>query len=607
MNREIANRKTMMNTRWELLVYLFIIITVLSVYWQLRSHEFINLDDVIYIENHYVKKGLSLDGIRWAFSFQFKESTYWHPLTWLSLMLDYHLYGSDSGMHHFSSLFIHVLNSLLLFFLFNRMTGELWKCSFIAVIFALHPLNVESVAWATQRPNILSTMFWMLTMIAYINYIKHADLLRYLLTLLVFILGLMAKPSIVTLPFVLLLLDFWPLKRIQYPSNLKIKIVNAKNANKRMITYLRQQVSSVNYMIHSNIRLILEKVPFLILSGISVFITISGKGWVVSSEMIPMKLRIANALVSYMSYLGKMIWPFNLTVYYPYPKYIHVWQSAGAAFLLICLTFLIILTIHSKPYLTTGWLWFLGTLFPVIGLVQMGLHPAMADRYAYVSFIGLFIILAWGVPELLQGWRNSKKGLVIFSIALLPVLMMITWNQVQYWKNSITLFKHTLDVNNKNHVIHNNLGMVLFEKGNIKDAIRHYSEALLIKPDYALAHNNLGYALSIQGDIIRAIDHYYMALSFKPDYAHAHNNLGNALNGQGKKAEAMKHYSLALKLEPDFVEVYNNLGVLLYSIGKIDDAIVHFKKALRIKPDYADARDNLTAVLKNHKKGNDIF
>ena len=258
-------------------------------------------------------------------------------------------------------------------------------------------------------------------------------------------------------------------------------------------------------------------------------------------------------------------------------------------------------------YLKMGWLWFLGTLFPVIGLVQIGLHPAMADRYAYVSFIGLSIILAWGVPELLQGWRNKKKGLAIFLIVLMPVLMMITWNQVQYWRDSITLFKHTLDVNNKNHVIHSNLGIALFEKGNVKDAIRHYSEALLIKPDYAFAHNNLGYALSIQGSIDRAIHHYHMAIRFKPGYAHAHNNLGNALVGQGKKAEAMKHYALALKLKPDFVEVYNNLGVLLYSIGKIDGAIVHFKKALRINPDYADARNNLTAVLKKHKKGNDIY
>ncbi|MCP4367597.1 MAG: tetratricopeptide repeat protein [Deltaproteobacteria bacterium] len=602
MNREIANRKTMMNTRWKILVCLFIIIAVLAVYSQLRNHEFINLDDPIYMENHYVKKGLSLDGARWAFSFQFKESTYWHPLTWLSFMLDYLVYGSDAGMHHFSSLVIHVLNSLLLFYLFNRMTGELWKCAFIAGIFAIHPLNVESVAWATQRPNILSTMFWMLTMIAYINYIKHTDLLRYLLTLFVFVLGLMAKPSIVTLPFVLLLLDYWPLKRIEYPSNLKIKIVDGKNTDKSILTYLRQQVSYAKYMIQSNIRLVLEKIPFFILSGISVFITISGKGWVVSSEIIPMKLRIANALVSYISYLGKMIWPFNLTVYYPYPKYIPVWQSVGAAFILVCLTSLILFAIHSKPYLTTGWLWFLGTLFPVVGLVQMGLHPAMADRYAYVSFIGLFIILAWGVPELLQRWRNNQKGLTILLIALTPVLMMITWNQVRYWKDSITLYKHTLEVNNKNHVIHSNLGIALFEKGHVNDAIRHYSEALLIKPDYALAHNNLGYALSIQGNIDRAIHHYHMAIRYKPGYAHAHNNLGNALAGQGKKAEAMKHYALALKLKPDFAEAYNNLGVLLYSIGKIDDAIVHFKKALRIKPDYADARNNLTAILKKHKK-----
>jgi predicted negative regulator of RcsB-dependent stress response len=602
MKREIANGKTMMNTRWNILVCLFIIISVFAVYGQVRNHEFINLDDPIYMENYYAKKGLSLNGIKWAFSFQFNDSTYWHPLTWLSFMLDYQLYGSDPGMHHFSSLIFHVLNSLLLFYLFSHMTGEPWKCTFVAAIFALHPLNVESVAWTTQRPNILSAMFYMLTIIVYLNYIKHTDVFRYILTLLVFVLGLMAKPSVVTLPFILLLLDYWPLKRIQFPLNLKTEISNDKNTDKSIISYLKQNVSYTKYMMHSNIRLVLEKIPFFLLSGISVFITISGKGWVVSSEIIPMKLRFANALVSYMGYIGKLIWPFNLTVYYPFPKSIDAWQAVGAAFILVILTSLILFATYSKPYLKMGWLWFLGTLFPVIGLVQMGLHPAMADRYAYVSFIGLFIILAWGVPELLQGWRNNKKGLAIILIIIMPVLMMITWNQVGYWRDSITLFKHTLDVNYQNHVIHSNLGVALFEKGNVKDAIRHYSEALRIKPDYAFAHNNLGYALSIQGNIERAIHHYHMALRFNPGYAHAHNNLGNALVGQGKKIEAMKHYSEALKLEPGLAEVYNNLGVLLYSIGKIDDAIVHFKKAILIKPDYADARNNLAAVLKKHKK-----
>lgn len=598
MNGNSNHKKTCFNIRYEILICLFIIITTLAVYWQLRNHEFINLDDAIYIENNYVKKGISLDGIKWAFSFKFKESTYWHPLTWLSLMLDYHLYGSDSGMHHFNSLIFHIVNSLLLFLVFNRMTGELWKSAFIAAIFALHPLNVESVAWATQRPNILSTMFWMLSMLAYIDYIKHTDLFRYLLALFVFIIGLMAKPAIVTLPFVFLLLDYWPLGRIQYPSNVRIPIANAENLGKNQMIHTRQCLASINSMIHSNIRLFLEKIPFFIFSGISVFITISGKGWVVSTEMIPMKLRITNSLVSYMSYIGKMIWPFNLSVYYPYPKSIPVWQSIGAAFVLFCLTFLIILAIKSKPYLTTGWLWFIGTIVPLMGLVQTGLQPAIADRYAYVSFIGLYIMLAWGIPELLHRWHNSKIGLAIGSVVLLIILMMITRTQVQYWSSSITLFEHALDVNNRNYVIHNNLGVVLSEKGNVKNSIRHYSDALRIKPDFAYAHNNLGYALSIQGDVNGAIKHYHIAIKCKPDYAHAHNNLGNALTGQGKTVEAMKHYSLALKLEPDFVQIYNNLGVLLCSIGKTDDAIVHFREALRIKPDYVDARNNLNYTLK---------
>jgi len=601
MNAKHINNKRYYKIRPDILICLFIVLTTISVYWPLHGNEFIELDDDLYFENHHLQAGLTIDNIKWAFSFTKKEGTYWHPLTWISLMFDSQLFGIDSGMYHITSLMFHITNSLLLFMVFRRMTGDLWKSAFVAVLFALHPLNVESVAWATQRPNILSTLFWMFTMLAYIHYTNQPGIFRYFLVLISFIMGLMAKPMLVTLPLVLLLIDYWPLGRFQFPRSMK--------EFKQNIISIKSDISNCQSAVAGQrtetlFYLFLEKTPFLIFSVISVFLTVKNIGVVVSTELIPMNLRIANALVSYVRYIEKLIWPNKLAILYPF-RMVPYWQAAVAGIVLICLTVFILRVVRTKPFLTVGWLWYLGVLIPVIGIVQTGLQPAMADRYAYISFIGLYVIIAWSLPGLLSAWRYKMAVLTTLSIVFLLLLMATTFKQVQYWKNSITLFEHTIDVTDQNPGIHNNLGVVLKERGRTEDAIKHYTEALRIKPNYSLAHNNIGYALADQGKINAAIKHYKMALKYKTDFAHAHNNLGNALASQGMTEEALSHYTKALRIKPDYAEVYNNIGVSLYSLGDIEKAIIQFKEALRIKPDYADARYNLTAVLKN--KSNDIY
>jgi len=568
-----SHKNSLFNIHYHLLICLFLVVATGAVYYQVKNHEFINLDDELYIENFYVKKGLSSDSVDWAFSLKDKKGTYWHPLTWLSLMLDYQLYGPNPAMHHSISLIIHILNSLFLFIVLRRMTGTLWRSAFVTVLFAFHPINVESVAWVTQRPNILSTSFWMLTMLTYSYYTHRPGLFRYLLVLIIFILGLMAKPLLITLPFVLLLLDYWPLKRITFPLSRKVLI-----------------------------SLILEKIPLIAASAVSVFITIKSIGAVVSTEIVSMKLRISNALVSYVGYIWKMIWPHNLSVYYPYPFAIPAWKVTGAIFALLCLSILIIWMIKKKPYLAVGWLWFLGTLVPVIGLVQTGLQPALADRYAYISFIGLFIMAAWGVPDLLKKWRNKKTGLAVFAVLIIPILMMTSWMQLKYWKNSNELFKHALKVTSNNAIAHNNLGTALAENNRTDEAIGHFSAALKILPGYENACYNLGLALLTNGSYEEAIYYFLKYLKLSPGDATGYHRIGLAYFYQGKIADSKKYFFKALDVDNTFEEAHFNLGIIFSSKGDYENAIKHYSDALRTKPDYNDAHINLGNIYFKHGK-----
>jgi tetratricopeptide (TPR) repeat protein len=573
------------------LLCVFLIILTFATFEQVRTCAFINLDDDVYItDNWHIKGGLTLEGVTWAF--KSIHAGHWHPLTWLSHMLDCQIYGLKPSGHHLTNLVFHVASTLLLFLVLRRMTGALWRSWFVAALFALHPLRVESVAWVAERKDVLSAFFWMLTMWAYVRYIERPKLHQYLLTLLFFALGLMSKPMVVTLPFVLLLLDYWPLGRFRFPpSGRNPKSPGSKPKN------TGDQISTI-------LRLIREKAPFFLLSAASSILTFFAAqktGATASLEFYPLETRIVNALVSYVGYILKVIWPSHLAVFYPYPTAFPLWKVAGAVLLLSFLTFLAIRTGRKHPYLAVGWFWYLGMLVPVIGLVQAGVQ-AMADRFTYVPLIGLFIMITWSVVDILAGWRYRRVVLPISAGLLLSLLMIATKLQVKYWRNDVVLFEHSLAVTSNNFIIHDTLGVSLMRQGRLQEAIAHYTEALRIAPDFAKSHYNLGVALERQGRIQEATDRYAEALRIEPNLVEAHNNLGVLLASQGKVQEAATHYTEALRIKTDYADAHYNLGIALAEQGKIQEATVHYTEALRIAPDFAEAHYNLGVVLLSRGK-----
>jgi Flp pilus assembly protein TadD len=566
-------------SRLDLLICLLLVVATLTVYLQVRNHEFIRFDDDQYIaKNRHIQQGLTTESVTWALTAT--DISYWQPMTLLSLILDYELYGLNPLGYHLTNLLLHLLNTLLLFLVLKRMTGSIWRSAFVASLFALHPLNVESVAWATERKNVLSTTFWMLTMWTYVLYVERPVIVRYVLVFLCFALGLMSKPMLVTLPFVLLLLDYWPLGRFQF------------RRSAAEIEAQEHKLLQPSSRWASNFRLVLEKVPLVVLSVVAIYVSslsVQRSAIVISTETVPMTLRIANALVSYVGYIGKMFWPQKLAIVYPYPTMLPTWQIAGAGLLLIGVTLVAIWTFQRLPYLVTGWLWYLGTLIPVIGLKQVGFWPAMADRFAYVPLIGLFIMIAWGGPELVAGWRHRRVVLSVVAGAA-------------HWRNTAELFKHALEVTTDNYVAHNNFGNELAAQGMFDEAISHYSETLRLKPHYMGTHNNLAVVLARQGRFDEAILHYSEALRLKPDSAETHNNLGVALAKLGKIDAAIAHYIRALELEPHYAEAHNNMGNALAEQGKLDDAVSYFYKALEVSQAYPKAHNNLGVALARQGK-----
>jgi Flp pilus assembly protein TadD len=578
------------NRRLSIIAVLFLAVITAAAFWQVLDHEFINFDDDVYVtQNRHVQAGLTSKGAIWAVTNT--EAGFWIPLTWLSLMLDGQFYGLNPCGYHLTNLLLHIANTLLLFLVLTRMTGALWRSAFVAALFALHPLHVESVAWVSERKDVLATLFWMLTMGLYIRYTACPGIGRYLLCLLFFALGLMAKPTLVTLPFVLLLLDFWPLGRFR-------------------ASHARQQRKStgLNHQSPPLVRLILEKAPFIALAGISCFLTFVAHqrlGAVAPPGSVPLQASIANALVCYAGYIGKMIWPHNMAVFYPHPVGVPVWQAAGAGLLLVCVSLVAVRAAQKRPYLIVGWLWYLGTLVPVIGLVQAG-SQAMADRWTYVSLIGLFLIIAWGLDEVVARCRLPDILVVVFAGVLLSVLIACTRLQVQRWHNSTTLFEHTLNVAADNHLVRSNLGNALARQGRLDEAIVHFSEALRIKPHDAEIHNNIGNALAAKGNFDKAIAHFSEALRIKPDHAGMHYNLGRTLARQGRLDEAIAHFSEAVRINTEFAIAHNNLGIALARKGRLDEAIAHFSEALRIDPNFVVARRNMgTASQELGKPDND--
>ena len=584
--------------RLNLMISLFLILVIVIVYVQVGTFDFVDFDDGLYVtENSYVQKGLTIEGCIWAFTTSHAGN--WHPLTWLSHMLDSELYGLNAAGHHYTNIAFHIANTLLLFFILFRMTGALWKSAFVATLFAVHPLHVESVAWVSERKDVLSTFFGLLMIGAYYRYVKVTSLKNYLLILVFFALGLISKPMLVTFPFVLLLLDFWPLKRIQFKNN-----------------YHLQPERSTYHGFKENFQLIVEKIPLFILSVIScilTFIVQKSGGAVVPLEALPLKTRIANALISYVSYVLKAIWPNNLAYYYPYSiGTFSDWQICGAALLITSVIFGAIYLSRQYSYVLVGLFWYFGTLVPVIGLVQVT-NQAMADRYTYISLIGLFIVIVWGIPDILKKWHYRKIFLFVSALIILSALTTRAFFQTSHWKNSIALFENAVKVTENNYHALNNLATALADKGKYDEAFLYLSRALKMdpqredvrmnlanvlflkgKPDEAISqyreilqtdsknadvHYNLAFVLSSQKKYNEALLHYKETLRIDPEYSKAHYNLGNIYLNQGKTTEAFRHYIEVIKIKPDYVQAYNKLGLILFRQGKFYKAKVLFYKS----------------------------
>ena len=548
-------------------IYLLLFAVTIAVYAQTAHFDFVNFDDPDYVtSNAHVRGGFIWQNVAWAFTSG--DAANWFPLTRLSHMLDYQLFGMASGWHHLVNVLLHALSVLLLFAFLHRATGRAWLSAWVAWLFALHPLHVESVAWVAERKDVLSTLFAMLALWSYVRWVERPSALRYGLIALAFALGLMAKPMVVTLPLVFLLVDIWPLGR---------------GPRWR------------------------EKIPLFAMSiacAVTTWLVQQASGAVRTSAQFPVPLRVENAAVSYVRYLFQWFWPARLAVFYPYPAQIPWWQSAAAALAIAAISVLALRSIRLRPYLAVGWSWYLLMLAPVIGLVQVGAQ-ARADRYTYMPTIGIAIMLAWGAADLLQGVPRAKPAVAALAAAACAACAAVTWVQIATWQDSRTLFQHALDVTDGNYLAHHNLGVALAETPDgLTQAIGHYQAALQILPGYVRAHTDLGSAFAKEGRLADAMAEYRAALAIDPGLAIPHNNLGNTYAQLGLWEQAISEYETALRVQPDYpdarhnlAEAEYNLGLGLAKAGRKFEAAAHLEAALRIRPDYPEAHNNLGVVL----------
>ena len=574
------------------MICLALAVLTVTAFWQLKDCGFINFDDPLYVyENAHVQTGLNWNSIGQAFSSELAKVGHWHPITWLSLMLDYQIFGLNPHCYHLINLLFHVMNTILLFLILHRMTKSLWPSAFVTALFAIHPLHVESVAWITERKDVLSAFFWMLTLGAYSYYVEHPGFLRYIFILLFFAMGLMAKSMLVTLPFVLLLLDYWPLRRFQEinpEQKIQAEVFNLTPSVKETLEV--EKPADTEYKWSLIYPLLLEKVPLFVLavlSSIVTYLAAQSAGAVRFLKTLPLGARIENAFVSYIAYIGKMIWPSNLAVFYPH-QLLLPWQVLGSVLLLITITVAVFMMVKRSPYLATGWLWYLGTLVPVIGILQAG-SQAMADRYTYIPLIGLFIIVAWGVPDLLKKWNYRKEILWASSALVILCLSIITWTQVGYWQNSITLYDHTLKITDYNWPIYYCRGNAYSELGNYRQAIEDLNRAIEIKPDYVMAYTSRGVAYIYLGNYRQAIEDLNRGIVIRPSYAEAYNNRGLAYNGLGNYRQAIEDFNRAIAIRPSYAEAYNNRGLAYNGLGNYKQAIEDFNRVIAIRPNYPEA------------------
>jgi protein O-mannosyl-transferase len=529
---QIARGK--LTSRWAFIaVCVCLAVVTWVVFAQTLRYDFVNYDDPHYVyQNTRITSGINFANVAWAFTHVHSEN--WHPLTTITHMLDCQLHGLNAGWHHFTNVLLHCLAVVLLFVTLERMTGALWRSAFVSAVFAVHPLHVESVAWIAERKDVLSAFFFMLTLVAYLYYTRSPSVGRYLTVALAVVLGLISKPMLVTLPFVLLLLDYWPLGRFE-----------ARRSN------ARRQV----------LQLVLEKIPLIALSAVSSMVTfLAQRGAIGWTEQLPVSARISNALIAYVVYIGQMFWPAGLAVFYPHPENrLPVWDISLAVIVLVGITAAAFVFRKKAPYFVTGWLWYLGMLVPVIGLVQVG-WQGHADRYTYLPQIGLYIAVTWAVADLTRSWRFQRMALGAAALVVVGVLSWRGWLQTSYWRDSETLFTHALAVTTNNDVALNNLGIIFLDKGQLDDAISKLQAAIDLRPENAPAHDNLAKALLRKGQVTEAMVHYRKFLEIEPGNVEARNTLGTALIQQGKVREAIDQWQEALAIQPENGNASSNLA-----------------------------------------------
>jgi tetratricopeptide (TPR) repeat protein len=553
------------------LLGLVLIAGTLACYWPVRHDDYVNLDDWVYVyDNPIVERGLTWEGVKWAFTSV--DGGNWHPLVWITHMLDCRMFGPAAGGHHVTNVVLHIANVLLLFGLLRAMTGTLWRSAFTAALFAWHPLHVESVAWVSERKDVLSTLFWLLTMRAYVAYAREFKVnsiwagVYYKWAVAFFVLGLMSKAMLVTLPLVLLLMDWWPLKRIswlQFP-------VLASKTDEPSGTVIAA-------------RALIEKVPFFLLSAAGCVVAVLAQHDVHAMGRQGLFLRLENAAVSCITYLGEFFWPWKLAVFYPYPSHISLWRAAGAAVILVVISLGVFRLRNRKPYFAMGWLWFLVTLAPVIGLLQVGAQ-SHADRYTYVPYIGLGLMASWGLADLAAIGPRLRVAAMSTAAAALAGFVAVTITQVKYWKNSATLYEHALQVTSGNYLAHNNLGKMLGQSGQENDAMTHFRIAVTIKPDYPDGWYNLGAGFERQGNLTAAITNYAKAINIQPHYLDARINLGNCYLRLGQTNDAVSQYQATLQLHPYNPAARERLGNVYLKQGKMDEAEEQYEEALRLNP-----------------------
>ena len=553
------------SVRGRLLIGLGLVVVTVILYYPVNSHPFANYDDPDYVtDNFHVKSGLHWSTVTWAFT-TFAAAN-WHPLTWLSHAADVEFFQLDAGRRHDVNLLLHALNVVLLFWVLQRATGYVGRSAMVAALFALHPINVESVVWIAERKNLLSMLFFLLTLGAYRWYTLRPRIGRYSVVALLYAMGLMCKPQVITLPFVLLLWDYWPLRRL-FPNN-------------------QDPAAASGEFFGGLDRLFWEKTPLLVLSAASAIVTVKAQSSGGATAWYPLSVRIDNALVSYARYIGKAFWPAHLTLMYPHPgNTLPAWQVAGAALLLLAVTALV-WTFRSRRYLPVGWLWFLGTLVPMIGIKQVGAQ-AMADRYAYLPFIGLFIMLCWSLAEWVEQRHLSPVWLGGPGVAVLLALALVSHRQIGYWSDQVTLWSHALEVTSGNWQAENNLGMALLRQGRMEDAIPHFRAAAAIDPSDPVSNMNIGIYEQSRGNVPLAVEYYKKTVSLARNprlKALAYNNLGYAYKDLGDYADARQNLAAAVATNPEFVGAWMSLGLVSQRTGDLGFAIQAYSRGLKIEP-----------------------